>query len=55
MVEITAVATTVDGQSLAIQAAIAHRWHEGRLVRHRAYFDPLPPDVSDAISSKHGR
>ena len=53
MAEITAVATTIDGRSLTFEAAIAHRWHEGRLVRYRAYVDPLPPDVLDAISSKH--
>src|SRR5262249_22105721 len=53
MAEVTLVATTIDGRSLAVESVIAHRWHEGRLVRYRAYVDPLPPDVLDAISSKH--
>jgi hypothetical protein len=53
MAEVTLVATTIDGRCLTVESVIAHRWHEGRLVRYRAYVDPLPPDVLDAISSKH--
>ena len=53
MAEIT-IHATARGRSLAVEAAIAHRWHEGRLVRYRLYLDPLPPEVSGSTSAERG-
>src|SRR5262249_40208250 len=50
MAELTLTAATIDGRSLVFGAAIAHQWHDGQLVRYRAYMDPLPLDVSRTIS-----
>jgi ketosteroid isomerase-like protein len=33
---------TMSGRSLSVEGVIAHRWRGGRLVRYRAYTDPLP-------------
>jgi ketosteroid isomerase-like protein len=43
--EIT-IEATMHGRSLAVEAAVAHRWREEQLVRYRLYLDPLPPEVS---------
>jgi ketosteroid isomerase-like protein len=31
---------TVGDRSASVEAAVAHRWRDGRLVRYRAYADP---------------
>ena len=40
-VEIT-IHTTVGDRSASVEAAVAHRWRHGKLVRYRAYADPWP-------------
>ncbi len=41
LAEVTAVGG-LGGRSLPVDGVVAHRWHEGRLVRYRYYSDPLP-------------
>ena len=43
--EIT-IDATINGRSVAVEAALAHRWRDGRLTRYRLYSDPLPAEVS---------
>jgi ketosteroid isomerase-like protein len=43
--EIT-INATMSGRSLAVEGVVAHRWRSGRLVRYRAYTDPLPVDLA---------
>ena len=52
LAEIT-IHVTVGGRSSTVEAAIAHRWHDGRLVRYRLYSDPLPAEVS-AVQAPSG-
>jgi ketosteroid isomerase-like protein len=37
---------TMSERSLALEGVLAHRWRDGRLVRYRAYTDPLPGDLA---------
>jgi ketosteroid isomerase-like protein len=37
---------TMSGRSLALEAVVAHRWRNGRLIRYRAYSDPLPAELA---------
>jgi hypothetical protein len=39
--EIT-IHATVGDHSVSVEGAVAHRWRDGKLVRYRAYLDPLP-------------
>jgi limonene-1,2-epoxide hydrolase len=43
--EIT-IRATMKERSLDVEAAVAHRWRGGRLIRYRLYSDPLPADVA---------
>ena len=43
--EIT-VKGTIGGRSLALEGVIFHRWRDGRLIRYRAYSDPLPAELA---------
>jgi ketosteroid isomerase-like protein len=43
--EIT-IKATMGARSLAVEGVLAHRWRSGRLVRYRAYTDPLPVDLA---------
>lgn len=37
---------TINGRSAAVDAALVHRWSDGKLVRYRLYSDPLPAAIS---------
>lgn len=39
--EVTISAST-HGREEVVEAVVVHQWHNGRLVRYRAYFDPFP-------------
>jgi hypothetical protein len=43
--EIT-IRATMKERSLSLEAVVAHRWRGGRLIRYRAYSDPLPADLA---------
>lgn len=45
LAEIT-IRATINGRSIAVEAALAHRWRGGRLIRYRLYSDPLPVEVA---------
>jgi hypothetical protein len=45
MAEIT-IRATMKERSLSVEAVVAHRWRGGRLIRYRAYSDPLPADLA---------
>jgi ketosteroid isomerase-like protein len=40
------IRATMSGRSRAVEGVVAHRWRSGRLVRYRAYTDPLPLDLA---------
>jgi ketosteroid isomerase-like protein len=57
MVEIT-VHATIGGRSESSEGALAHRWHDGKLVRYRLYADPFLADfaaVRRGVSRPSGR
>jgi ketosteroid isomerase-like protein len=37
---------TMKERSLSVEAVVAHRWRGRRLIRYRAYSDPLPADLA---------
>jgi ketosteroid isomerase-like protein len=37
---------TIGGRSLVVEGVVIHRWRNGRLVRYRAYTDPLPAEAA---------
>ena len=39
------IGATINGRSRSVEAAPAHRWVAGRLIRNRLYADPLPAEV----------
>jgi len=39
------IGATINGCSRSVEAAPAHRWVAGRLIRNRLYADPLPAEV----------
>jgi ketosteroid isomerase-like protein len=45
LAEIT-VEGSLGGRSAAVEGVIAHRWHDGKLVRYRYYSDPMPEEVA---------
>jgi ketosteroid isomerase-like protein len=45
LAEIT-IRATINGRSVAVEAALAHRWRGGKLVNYRLYSDPLPVEVA---------
>ena len=54
MAEIT-INATINGRLLAVPAALAHRWRDGKLIRYRLYSDPLPSEVAAVQPSPEAR
>jgi ketosteroid isomerase-like protein len=50
MAEIT-IEAVMNGRPLAVEAVVAHRWRDGRLVRYRLYSDPVPLQVAAKADS----